>query len=130
MSKELPPVVNKPLRVYIAGPLTAATPKKRLLNARAADAIARELFLLGHWPFVPHTMNLWWFDDPHPQFHDYEKIVKEFDIEGWLSLCDVVFFLPGWKQSKGSRMERRAAKKKGIPAIFRLKDVPRLVVGS
>ena len=128
----LPKTVSKPMRIYVAGALSThkgkkATPKQRLVNARTADAMGRELYLLGHWPFIPHTMNLWWFTDPHPEFHDYNRIVKGFDIGGWLSLCDAVFFLPGWKDSKGSRMERRAAKRLGIPAIFKLSDVPRLV---
>ena len=123
---------DHPLHIYVAGPLSnvdgrPASPKERIENARTADALGRELYLMGHWPFIPHTMTLWWFDDPHPDFKDYKKIVAEFDIKGWLSLCDAVYFLPGWSDSKGSRMERRAAKRLGIPAIFKLKDVPKLV---
>jgi len=40
-----------------------------------------------------------------------------------LSRCDAVYFCPNWKDSKGSKRERKLAKKLKIPCFFNLKDM-------
>jgi len=121
----IPRVIDEDrMRIYVAGPLSSPTKRGLLENVRNASLAGRELFLKGHYPFIPHTMNHDWFGDPHPLFHDYASIVEDFDCLGWLSICDAVLFLPGWKKSKGSRMERRYAKKTGKKIYFKLSQIP------
>jgi len=122
-----PKRVKSPLRVYVAGPLSANTAEQLDKNIEVADEAAKALFLMGHWPFCPHTQSRTWHNDEREEFHDYEMLVDHHDIDGWLSICDAVLFLPGWKKSKGSVMEYRAAKEHGKMRFFSVDKIPEIV---
>ena len=117
-------IADDRMRIYVAGPLSAETKEQREVNIRRADAIGRELFIRGHYPFVPHTQAASWFEDPHPLFQDYNALVADHDILGWLSVCDAVIFIEGWEDSKGSRMEHDAAVEFGKKIFYHLRDIP------
>ena len=120
----------RPLRIYVCGPLSAKPGEEgdpaeiREANARLADQVGRDLFILGHFPFVPHTLALWWFLDERPEFHSYDLIVGRHDIMGWLSVCDAIFTLGGWEDSKGSRMEVAWAREHGLMEFSHVDEVP------
>ena len=122
-------VVKKPLRIYVAGPLSDVKGSKcpffiRLLHSVEADKVAKELFLKGHWPFCPHTQFRWWFEDVRPEFLSYELIVEHLDIQGWLSVCDAIFLMPGWEESRGASTEAQWAKQNGLQIFHSLNEVP------
>ena len=112
-----------PLRIYIAGPLSAPTHEGRAVNANVADLLARAAFIRGHVVFCPHTMSLNWYHDGRPEFHDYAAVVGRQDI-GWLRLCDAVLLCPDWEGSKGTQMEVAEARRLGLPLWLSIGDVP------
>jgi len=119
---------GKPLRIYIAGPLSGGDKEcpffTRLLHTVKADKVAKELFLKGHWPFCPHTQFRWWFEDTRPEFLSYELVVEYLDIQGWLSICDAIFLLPERGQSRGASVEVQWAKQNGLQVFHSLDEVP------
>lgn len=50
----LVPTVAEPLRIYVAGPITATTQKEVDVNYKRGQKIGDELEALGHLVFVPH----------------------------------------------------------------------------
>ncbi len=117
-----------PLRIYVAGPLSVsgaegfeADPE----HVRIADAIGQELFLRGHWPFVPHTMTETWFDRTERAFHDYEAIVEGMDF-AWLRTCDAIYLCPGWAHSRGASMEAAEAERLGLWMFAHIDQVPKI----
>ena len=118
--------VMQPMRIYVCGLLTAATVSEREQNIKVADDMGRALFLLGHVPFVPHTHSHTWFDhvDDYPEFQDYKRLVVDYDINGWLAVCDAIFCLEGWERSKGGVMEYKAAQEMNRIFYYRNDQVP------
>ena len=108
------------MRIYIAGPYTAATPDA--LEANAKNAIDAGLTVLqkGHVPFIPHLT------------HYVDLRAKEIKIEigwndymkwddAWLEQCDALLYL---SSSKGADIERKRAESLGKIIFISLHDVP------
>jgi hypothetical protein len=93
---------NNPIRCYLAGPITDM-PELNLTEFRAVEAILREQF--DYKVTVPHDL--------------FEGIdTSGFSHQDYMDVClpeigkhDVILFLPGWKESKGSVMEMEEAVK-------------------
>lgn len=119
-------MTDHPLRIYVAGPLSAATPELIKMHIEKADKITRELIVRGHFVFCPHTQSASHFDDGRPEFMDYQWIVEYHDIDGWVSVCDAIYMLPDWEKSKGAVMEHEAAQRMGLEVFYELTDVPKL----
>jgi len=100
--------------VYIAGPFRGASSWKIETNVRAAEAVALEIFRMGHVPICPHTGSRFFFGELD------EQVVLEGCLE-LLRRADLVIFLPGWEASEGTRIERVEAIKSGIPAFYSLR---------
>jgi len=122
LDETIPKIVCTPLRVYVAGPLSAPTKEGIQANAAKADAVARDIFLKGHYPYVPHGQSNW-FDDPRIDATDYKAIVEGLDF-AWLRVCDAILMLDGWHYSKGARMERQAAVEWGIWIFRSVEELP------
>lgn len=119
-------MTDHPLRIYVAGPLSADTPELMQMHADKADRITRELIVRGHFVFCPHTQSVSHFTDGRPEFLDYQWIVEYHDIDGWVSVCDAIYMLPDWERSKGAKMEHEAAVRMGLEVFYELADVPKL----
>ena len=107
--------MKKPLKIYVAGPYRANNAEEIKNNIARADAIAKELALLGHTPFVPHTMIDPWQNDSRFSF---EKIM-ELDSE-WLKVCDALFYV---SPSTGADQEMEYAKKFGLLIFTSLEEL-------
>lgn len=103
-----------PVRVYVAGPLTAGDP---VLNVRAAVQAGQRLLEAGLVPFVPHLSMLWHLVCPNP----YETWIK-LDL-AWLETCDAVLRLPG--RSPGVDGEVMRAFELGLPVYMDVDDLLR-----
>jgi len=102
-----PPLAKKHL-VYIAGPVTAATPWLMELNARRAELVSADLASLCIAHFCPHT-----------QWRYMHGILPH---EGWMAMCltvlercDAVVLVEGWETSRGSHLEIDRAYTLNIP---------------
>lgn len=118
---------EKPLYIYVAGPLSAPDPAGREANVVVADRVTQRLAQMGHYPFCPHTQSSRWFEAPDAEIRalarDHSRVVGELDF-AWLRKCDALFLLPGWEQSKGAQMEHTEALRLGLAVYARMEDVP------
>ena len=94
------------MRIYISGPIT-----NRLDTAyeRFGDAEI-QIKALGHKPVNPFAIAAYLPDDfSHSEFMRVDMVLME--------LCDGVYFMDGWQESEGCRIERARAEAWGL-AIF------------
>lgn len=91
-------------RIYIAGPMTGLPD----LNFPAFNAAAAQLRAVGYHVENPAEIN----PDKEAEWID----CMERDLPQ-LMTCDAVFALPGWRNSKGARIEVCVARAKGMEVI-------------
>ena len=109
------------MRIYVAGPYTAANAKGHEINTwRAIDA-GIALFRKGHFPYVPHLTH---FVDLRAKRTGVTLQWSDFitwDMP-WLKMCDALLYLG---KSKGADLELEQAKKLGKRIFFSLSEVPK-----
>lgn len=111
---------QRPLKIYIAGPYTAATKYDVEKNLQKAIDIGLALFQKGHFPFIPHLT------------HYVEICGKEYDNKlswmeymmcdlAWLGVSDALFFIGS---SRDADIELEAAYEDGLDIYYNLSEVP------
>lgn len=119
----LPVVVAEPLRMYVAGPITATTQKELDANYKRGQKIGDELEALGHLVFVPHR-----YEVPceghavgtgRPGYETFLRLDMSL-IEHW---ANALFFVGS---SPGANRERALAESLGYNIYERVGDVPKL----
>lgn len=88
------------MRVYISGPVTGVPE----LNLPAFERAAGLASSLGKTPLVPH-----WFVPAGASWEDAMRRCVE-----TLAKADELWALPGWRDSRGARIEVALAKELGI----------------
>lgn len=101
--------MDRPLRIYIAGPYTHGDVA---VNVRQAMAAAVEIIEAGHVPFVPHLYHFL-----HTCFPQPYEVWMRLDLR-WLSCCHALLRLPG--DSPGADREADAAVQLGLPVYHDL----------
>lgn len=96
----------KPLKIYISGAVTGTCD----YTERFARA-EREIAAAGGEPINPLKMH----KILKPETTTWEQFMIA-DL-GLLRACDAVYMIPGWKKSKGARMEHDQAQLLGLPII-------------
>ena|SRR2546423_9620598 len=113
-------MLNKPLKIYIAGPYSAETEEQRLKNVRAAIDASFTIFFKGHYPYVPHLTH---YVDlrANEVGHNFtwEDYIK-WDMP-WVKVCDALLYL---SSSRGADIELQAAKTLGKQIFFSLDEIP------
>lgn len=111
--------MNKPLKIYIAGPYSAETEEQRLRNVKAAIDAGVRLFLKGHFPYVPHLTH---FVDERAKeigvsfsWEDYIKWDR-----AWMDFCDGLLFLGS---SRGADFELQIAKDLGKQIFYSVDEI-------
>ena len=101
--------------IYISGPISADSREEEERHIHVAGRVATDYMCQGWAVFCPHTMTA----DIHYkhskgllQWRDYLAA----DIY-WLSRCDAIHMLPGWKNSKGASIEYLVAKGLGLEIL-------------
>jgi nucleoside 2-deoxyribosyltransferase len=106
--------------IYISGPMSNIPNS----NLEAFDEAEKQLKQLGFNVLNPHKiceeLNIRFFE--MGKIPEYEDYLKE-DIIQMLSKCDTVLVLPGWRGSKGSKLEIANAIACGLDVVFDISDV-------
>ena len=106
--------------IYISGPM------KNMMdgNLEAFDKAEKQLVKLGYSVLNPHKiceeLNIRFFE--MGKIPTYEDYLKE-DIIQMLSKCDKVLVLPGWRQSKGAKLEIANAIACGLDVVFDISNI-------
>lgn len=112
----------KRLRIYIAGPYTAATREGIEANVNRAIDAGIAIFRKGHFPYVPHLTDL------------VDKRAKEIGLDltwqdfiewdkPWLIASDAVLYLG---KSNGADLELEEAKRLGKYIFNSIDEIPDL----
>lgn len=98
------------MKIYIAGKITN--------NANYKEQFKRkelELKLQGHTVLTPTCLPLGF------EWGEYMHICK-----AMIDVCDAVFFLKSWKDSKGAREEYKYTRQQGKELMFEELDIDKL----
>ena len=104
--------------IYIAGPYRAPTEWQLIGNIRRAEALALQVWQLGHACICPHK-NTALFGGAAP-----DELWLEGDLE-MLRRSDAVLCTDDWQQSAGARGEVALARSLEIPVFEALDDLKR-----
>jgi hypothetical protein len=108
------------LKIYIAGPYSADTAKKRHENVIVAIDAGLAVWKKGHYPYIPHLTH----------FVDHRAKITKMSMEwtdyiawdrAWLESCDALLFLGS---SKGSELELEYAKQQDKKIFFNVNSIP------
>ena len=104
-------------RVYVAGPLNAPA-TEYIVNCHKMCVIAEAIRRRGFSVYVPcldYMMGLLTGTYTYDDYFD--------NSQPWLEVADAVFFISGWKKSKGCVRENTLAEKKGVPTFEIISDM-------
>lgn len=111
---------KRPLRIYIAGPYTSDNPHQVKENIEFARRVCALFIEAGHVPYCPHTHTA-----------QFEELFPDIEYDAYLQhglkmqrMCDCLFVLPRWQESKGTMQEVEQAKNWMQICYFRMADVP------
>lgn len=107
-------------RIYLAGAYSADNVIGVLKNIGRGEFYAAQIFKKGYYPFCP------WSDRIFVQLN----FEVDFNVEmfyrysmAYLEVCELMFLVPGWEESKGTLKEIERAKELGIRIITDLEDL-------
>jgi hypothetical protein len=112
--------MSAPLKIYIAGPYTAATDEAIASNVRRAIDAALSIFAKGHFPYVPHLTH---FIDQRARETGVEMAWEDYirwDLP-WISACDALLYLAS---SKGADLELAVAQELGKKTFHSVEEIP------
>lgn len=108
--------------IYIAGPFRGASAWDIECNIRRAEALALEVWRLGHAALCPHT-NTRFFQNAAP-----DEVWLKGDL-ALLERCDAVVLTADWKRSSGALAEVQFANDKNIPVFDDLRELQSWLAG-
>jgi hypothetical protein len=112
-------MVRDSLKIYIAGPYTAATPDGLVRNVTAAIDAGLQIWKKGHFPYIPHLTH---FIDARAAAVGLPMTYDEYiswDLE-WLKVCDALLYLGS---SKGADLELGCAESLGLKVYRSVHDI-------
>ena len=111
-----------PLRIYVAGPYSGRDREEIERNVSRAIDAGIEIFLKGHFPYIPHLTDL---VDQRAKKIDKPMIWDDFmrwDMP-WLEVCDALLYLG---RSNGADREVAEAERLGKRIFYSLEEVSSL----
>lgn len=105
--------------VYVAGKYTGDSYEEIDTNILKAQKFAVDIWNAGHMAFTPH-LNTRHFERLCPNIDQNKYLELDLII---LKVCNAVFMVPGWENSRGANIEHEEAKKLGIPIYYNVEDI-------
>lgn len=99
--------------VYVSGPYTAKSHDEISANINAARDVAIKLWEMGHTVICPHLNTAHFETDCKATYEQY--MAGDFVL---LAVCDAIVVLPGYDNSRGTKMEIDYAAELGIPTYY------------
>jgi len=121
--------------IYVSGAFTGnGTRRAKKLNTRIACAAAIDILRRKHSVICPHLNTGVEMEDMAGDVLTYDDYLRN-DVELLKRSCDACYFLPGWKDSRGARIEMEACNKiqsviADFQIFFNLDDIPDLSRGA
>lgn len=109
-------ISDKPLRVYIAGPMSGIPD----YNFPEFARITKKYRDMGHTVFSPAENDFLRYGKDfleHPERFDLRRTISD-DCRWLIEFADVIVVLPDWKLSKGVAVERALANFLGLKFIY------------
>lgn len=116
-------MASKRLRIYIAGPYTAASKAAVLANVNRAIDVGIALFKKGHIPFIPHLTHFVDLRAREVGIRIAWQEYIEWDLS-WLTLCDALLYLDS---SPGADVELAQAQRFGKRIFYCIEEIPDVV---
>lgn len=113
------------MNIYVSGRYSAADHEGIEENILEAKKFAVDIWNAGHAAFCPH-LNTQHFERLCKVSH--EKYL-DFDMK-MLLICDAIFMVPGWEDSKGANAELARAKEIGLPIYYDISEIPPSTYGD
>ena len=110
----------KPLLVYVSGKYTSHDLTETLENIATAKAVGAAVREAGHEPLVPHIAVL--PPDASAPARECWKIAMRSCV-AFLLRCDALVLCDNWRDSRGARVERWIAIKRGIPVFESVEEL-------
>lgn len=108
--------MSKDFSIYTAGPYSAKLASSRLHNIERAAHTGAQLMRQDWIPFIPHLSHYVAPYLPDELAQDLNFWLRQ-DFH-WLNLCDAIYMLPNWENSKGATKEWEFANDKRIPIVY------------
>ena len=114
-------------RIYVAGPITPKSINTSnlaidyLTNVRKMIRVGIDVLLAGFAPFIP-ALDFTLFLSLQENENISESMIRQFSLN-WLTVCDAMLLVPGWKHSEGTEKEMEYAKHLNIPIFESLEDI-------
>ena len=109
-----------PLLVYVSGKYTSRDLTETLENIATAKRVGEDIRRAGHEPLVPHIAVL--PPDASVSARECWKIAMRSCV-AFLLRCDALVLCENWIDSRGARVERWIAIKRGIPVFENVSDL-------
>ena len=103
-------------RIYVAGRYSADNVITALENIRRGIRAAAELIMQGNAVFCPWIDHSYWLTLKEGEEITLEQIQAQ--SLNWLAVCDEMYVLKGWENSRGTLLEMEYAKSHNIPIRF------------
>ena len=103
-------------KVFIAGPFTAPSPWRIILNVRMAEMLALKVWRAGAIAYCPHLNTQ----------HFFGVVAERTLLVGHLEMlqvCQALITTDHWESSKGAQAEVAEARLRGIPVFHTLDDL-------
>lgn len=108
--------------IYVAGKYTADTREQVAANVALAEAHGKAVLLAGFCPVIPHKVTSFWDEDAVLANWSHADWLNKFCFP-LLKRCDAAYFVPGWEESTGAKMEMEKALNWNMPVVFNVEEL-------
>ena len=114
---------NKPLKIYLSGPYSSKSKKKRLVNVKIAMMGGIAIFMKGHYPYIPHLLHFVNEEAKKMNIYFKDESIMQWD-KVWLETCDAILYYDSSGKSRGAKDELILAKDLKKIIFYSIDQIP------